>query len=264
MIASKPSALVLYALLLSNVVCCTHLKPPPFPGAATCPAGQVLLDAVRAPAPPVVKGIARIKVESPDEAFSVKELIIAQKPNRLRLETLSPLGQPGFYAATDGQELFLFAPSENAYYRGGATPRNLGLIIPLRLDVEEMVSVIMGRVPLIDYDVHHLSCAVNEEGYRLRLKGRDENTTQVLTFSGNDLRVVTSETYGREGLTCLVNYADYEPAGSTAFPRTITVSLPSKQTTVRISYKKVEMLPEIDPSLFSLTAPPGAKIVPLE
>ena len=53
-------------------------------------------------------------------------------------------------------------------------------------------------------------------------------------------------------------------AGNTAFPGTITVSLPSEQTTVRINYKKVELLTEIDSSLFRLSAPQGAKIVPLE
>ena len=159
----------------------------------------------------MLKAIAKIKVESPDETFSVKELIIAQKPNRLRLETLSPLGQPGFYAATDGQELFLFAPSENTFYHGSATPRNLGLSIRLHLRVEEMVAVILGRVPLIDYDADHLGCTVKEDGYVMQLRGRDENTTQVLTFSGDYLRVVASETYVNDGnWPASINYADYE------------------------------------------------------
>lgn len=262
--ACNRSVYILAVLLMGSVACCAHLKPPPYPGVDRCPGHHVLLDALLVPQPPVVKGIAKIKVESPEETFSVKELIIAQAPDRLRLETLSPLGQPGFYAATDGQDLFLFAPSENTYYRGAATPRNLGLIIPLRLGVEDMVSVIRGRVPLIAYDADHLRCAVEEAGYVLQLKGRDENTTQVLTFSRDGMRVVTSETYGREGLTCSIRYADYEPAGSIVFPRTITVSLPSEGTTVRIHYKTVELPPEIDSSFFRLSVPQGAKIVPLE
>jgi outer membrane lipoprotein-sorting protein len=215
-------------------------------------------------APPVLKAIAKIKVESPDEAFSVKELIIAQKPNRLRLETLSPLGQPGFYAATDGRDLFLFNPSENTYYYGSSTPRNLGLIIPLHLALEEMVSVILGCVPLINHHADTIRCTANENGYVIRLEGSDDNTTQVLTLAGNDLRVVASETYVNDGLTWSVNYADYEITGSMAFPRTVIVSLPPEGTTVRINYKKVEFLPEIDSSLFRLSIPRGAKIVPLE
>ena len=223
-----------------------------------------MLAAVRVTAPPVLKAIAKIKVESPDENFSVKELIIAKKPNRLRLETLSPLGQPGFYAATDGQELFLFAPSENTYYHGNATPRNLGLIIPLHLGVKEMVSVIMGCVPLIDYNEDHLGCTGNEDGYLMRLEGVDESTTQVLTLSRDGLRVVASEIYDSEGLTCSVTYRDYEIVEGVSFPGEITVFLPADRTTVRINYKKVEFLPEIDSSLFRLRAPQGAAIVPLE
>jgi len=264
-IVCRRAAPVVYVLLLISVSGCTHLTPPvPFPDSRQCPADHVLLDALRAPTPPVVKGMAKVKVESPGETFSVKELIIAQEPNRMRLETLSPLGQPGFYAATDGQELFLFAPSENTFYHGSATPRNLGLSIRLHMRVEEMVAVIRGRVPLIDYDADHLGCTVKEDGYVMQLRGRDENTTQVLTFSGDYLRVVASETHESGELTCAISYGDYEMDGNITFPRTITVSLPLEQTTVRISYKKVEFLPEVDPSLFRLSAPPGAKIVHLE
>ena len=261
----RRAAPVFYLLLLISVACCSHLTPPvSSPHAGQCPPKDELLAAVRVPASPVVKAIAKIKVESPDETFSVKELIIAQKPNRLRLETLSPLGQPGFYAATDGKELFLFAPSENTYYHGSSTPRNLSLIIPLHLAVEDMVSVILGRVPLIDYNDDHLGCTVNEDGYVMRLEGGDEITTQVLTFSGEDLRVVASEIYDREGLTLSITYRDYEMVGGVSFPGEITVFLPADRTTVRINYKKVEFLPEIDSSLFRLRAPQGAAIVPLE
>lgn len=263
--ACRPAALGFCFLLLISVACCTHLAPPvPFPYASQCPPDHVLLDAVRMPAPPVVKAIAKIKVESPDETFSVKELIVAQKPNRLRLETLSPLGQPGFYAATDGQDLFLFNPSENTYYHGLATPHNLGLIIPLNLGVEEMVSVIMGMIPLIDYDADQLLCTVKEDGYVIHLKARDESTTQVLTLAQENLRVVASEIYDGEGLTCSVTYKDYKVVGDHSFPGEITVFLPPDRTTVRINYKNVEFLPEIDSSLFRLSAPQGATVVPLE
>lgn len=265
MIACRRAVPVFYFLLLISVACCSHLTPPvPFPYASQCPPDHVLLDAVRVPAPPVLKAIAKIKVESPDETFSVKELIIAQKPNRLRLETLSPLGQPGFYAATDGKDLFLFAPSENTYYHGGATPRNLALIIPLKLGLEEMVSIIMGCVPLIDFNNEHLGCAVNKDGYAMQFEENNERTTQVLTLSRDDLRVMASETYDGGELSCSITYDDYAMAGNIAFPGTITVSLPSEQTTVRISYKKVEFLPEVDSSHFRLIVPQGAKVVPLE
>jgi outer membrane lipoprotein-sorting protein len=264
-ISCRRAAPVFYILLLISIACCTHLTPPvPSPHAGQCPPEDELLAAVRVTAPPVLKAIAKIKVESPDENFSVKELIVAQKPNRLRLETLSPLGQPGFYAATDGQELSLFAPSENTFYHGSSTPHNLGLVIPLHLALEDMVSVIRGCVPVIHHDAHTIRCTANENGYVMRLEGSDERTTQVLTLSGNDLRVVSSETYVNDGLAWSVNYADYEITGSMAFPRTVTVSLPREGTTVRISYKKVEFLPEIDSSLFRLSAPRGATIVPLE
>jgi len=204
-------------------------------------------------------------VESSDETFSAKELIIAQRPGSLRLETLTPLGQPGFYAAIDGKDLFLFSPSENTYYHGGATPHNLGLIFPLNLGIEQVVSIFLGSVPLIDYDADHLLCTVKDDGYVIRLMTKDESTTQVLTLSREDLRVVASETYrDGEGLTLSIDYRDYEMIGEVNFPREITVFLPPDKTRVRINYKKVEFLSEIDSSLFRLSVPQGAAIVPLD
>lgn len=206
-------------------------------------------------------------MESPDESFSVKELIVAQRPGSMRLETLTPLGQPGFYAAIDGEDLFLFSPSENIYYHGRATPHNLGLILPmpLSLNMEQVISLILGSVVLIDYDADQLLCNVQEDGYLLRLRTRDENTTQVLTLSREDLRVVASETYGDgEELTLSVGYGGYEMVGGLNFPREITVSFPADRTTVRIHYKKIEFPADVDSSLFRLGVPQGAKIVPLE
>jgi len=262
-IASRPAASFVWFLLFVSFAGCAHLSPPAsLP--SECPPASMLVGSLRASAPPALKGIAKIKVASPKETFSVKELIVAQKPNLLRLETLSPLGQPGFYAATDGQDLFIFDPSENTFYRGGATRRNLALIIPLKMDVEEMVSILRGDVSLIDYNHDGLHCTVREGGYAVRLEGRDQSTTQVLTFSQKDLKVVASEIYESHSLTCAVNYADYEMAENTHFPREITVSLPSEQTTVRINYKKLEFLPEVDSALFRLSAPQGARIIPLE
>lgn len=254
-------------LLLLLTACCSHLAAPvPMTPEVPCSPFLLLRQAGEVPAVHSLKGIARIKVESPDETFSVKEFIIAQRPGSLRLETLTPLGQPGFYAATDGRELFLYNPSENTHYHGEATPRNLRLIkIPLHLAIEEVVSLVLGGVVLIDYDPEQSLCSANGDDYRIRLMTGDKKTTQVLTLSREDLRVVASETFrDGEALTLSVTYGSYEVDGGVNFPREIAVTFPADRTTVRINYKKVEFLSEVDSSLFRLDAPQGATTVPLE
>ena len=123
--------------------------------------------------PASLKGIARIKVEAPDEKFSLKELVIIKRPGCLRLETLSPLGHPAFFAVTDGKELFLFYPSENKFYHGMASPENISVFIPLNLRLEEIVSILLGKVSLIDYDTDQVECQVEGGFYLLRLSRDD-------------------------------------------------------------------------------------------
>jgi outer membrane lipoprotein-sorting protein len=215
--------------------------------------------------PRALKGIAKVKVKSPEESFSVKEFISAQSPNLLRLETLNPLGHPVFYAVTDGKEIFIFIPSENKFYRGSASPETLSLFIPLRLSIDELVPIFLGRMPLIDYDDGKVSCEEGDGFYSLQLLTEDRSEKQLLKVSADNLTVMESKTYKQGGeLIISVQFGDYEMIGDVLFPKRISVFIPHDETRVVISYKKLEILPEISPDAFRLTAPQGIEVVPLK
>jgi len=212
-----------------------------------------------------IKGIAKIRVESPDKKFSVKEVVIAKRPQYLRLETLSPLGHPAFFVVTDGRELFLFSPSENKFYHGIASPKNMSLLLPLSLSLEETISIMLGKVPLIDYDSEQVKCRVKGDFCVLRLSTRDGRFTQVLKVSLYGQKVIESETSEQgEGLILSTKYRYYEKLGETLFPKEISVSMPHDKTKVKVSYKRIELLSEIDPAQFRLTPPQGVEVIPLE
>jgi outer membrane lipoprotein-sorting protein len=203
-------------------------------------------------------------VELPDKKFSVKEIIIAQTPYYLRLETLSPLGQPQFIAATDGGELFLFYPSENKFYVGAASRRNLSLFIPLNLSLDTVVSLIMGRVPLIEYDDEQMVCEVQGDFYVLKLSGREGEQTQVLQLH-RDQKELKTESYEEGGkLLFTTQYGSYERIGDVRFPREISITVPQDGTKVQVRYKSVELLSQIDSEKFMLAPPQGAEVLTLE
>ena len=212
-----------------------------------------------------LKGIAKIRVESPKEKFSVKEIIIAKRPQCLRLETLNPLGQPLFFIVTDGKELSLFSPSENKFYRGVASRKNVSLFFHVNLGLEETVSIILGKVPLIDYDAERAECQMEGDFYVLKLSTRDKKFKQIIKVRHSDQKVVESDTYMQgEGLVRTTKFRRYEKAGETFFPREITVVLPRDETRVKINYKEIELFSEIDQDQFRLIAPQGVEVLPLE
>jgi outer membrane lipoprotein-sorting protein len=215
--------------------------------------------------PVALKGIAKVKVTSSDKTFSVKELISAQSPYSLRLETLNPLGHPVFYAVTNGKEAFIFDPSEEKFYFGSASPETLALFIPLSLDIAELVPIVLGRMPLIDYDDGQVSCEVVDELYSVELSAKDGSMLQRLKISAENFTVVESGTYEQGGeLITSVQFGDYEMVGDVLFPKKISVFIPHDATRVIISYKQLEILPEISADEFRLTAPQGVEVVPLK
>ena len=257
--------LVILGPLLVTLFSCAHLKrPATIPIDHRCFPGQILSMMKDSDTPQALKGIAKIKVESPDEKFSVKEFVIAKRPGSLRLETLGFLGHTEFVAVTDGKELFLFSPSDNTFYHGAPSPENLSRFIPLHLSLEEMVSILLGNIPLIDYDAQQVDGQAEDDGCLLRLSSEDGRYKQVLNVSLSRQKVVESKTYEEGALILLTRYRRYDEVGETLFPRDIVVSMPRDQTTVTIQFKDIELLSTIPPAEFKLTPPQGAGIIPLE
>ena len=246
--------------------CCTHLKTPlTKPPQQSCSLEDILLKVRDTGAPQGLKGLAKVKVKSAGEKFSVKELIVAQKPNLLRLETLNPLGHPQFFAVTNGEELYFFAPSENRFYYGNASPSNMSSFLPLSLSLENVVPLVLGGIPLIDYDAEQVGCQVMGDYFFLQLWAKDGDTRQVLTVGSDNLRVMESRIYHkREELYFSATFEDYEMTGEVLFPKKITIFMPEDDTTVTINYKKLEFLTDVDPAKFQLTVPQGAEVVHLQ
>jgi len=253
-------------LVLVLLSCCTHLKKPVLKSVyPPCSPQEILLIIKGTGVPVALKGIAKVKVTSSDKTFSVKELISAQSPSSLRLETLNPLGHPVFYTVTDGEEVFIFAPSEKKFYSGSASPQTLLSFIPLSLAIEELVPIVLGRMPLIDYDDGQVRCEVVDELYSLQLSAKDGSVSQRLKISADNRTVVESGTYEPGGeLIISVQFGAYELIGDVLFPKRISVFIPHDETRVTISYKQLEILSEISADEFRLTAPQGVEVVPLK
>ena len=255
-----------YCFFLFLLPCCTHLtKPASQRIYAPCSPQEILPIIMDTGIPAALKGIAKVKVRSSDESFSVKELISAQRPYSLRLETLNPLGQPVFYAVTDGKEVFIFSPSENKFYSGRTSPQTLSLFISLSLSIEELVPIVLGRMPLIDYDDGQVSCEEADDFYSLQLSAKDGSEVQLLKISVDNPTVVESATYEQGGvLISSVQFGDHEMIGDVLFPKRISIFMPHDETRVVIRYKKLEILPVISSDEFRLTAPQGVEVVPLK
>src|SRR5262249_47684521 len=94
-----------------------------------------------------VRALARLRYTSPEESRSAKQLVLAERPDRLRFEILSPFGAVFVLTAADGT-LAAWDRGESTVYRGPpraeTRPRSAEVAPP----VAPAVALLLGTPPL--------------------------------------------------------------------------------------------------------------------
>jgi outer membrane lipoprotein-sorting protein len=210
-----------------------------------------------------VKGLAHVRVSAPGKYFAAQEVIFARRPGFLRLESLSPLGNPQFYLVTNGPDLFIYNTGENRYYRGGAMARHFPSILPVILEPEEIVNLLLGTFPILPYEEISVNYDSQEDLWFLQLtrfSGKERQTLGVHPQSGN---VLYAE-YRLHGATRRLSFADFRPAQNLQIPYRIHFESPESKTQLTVEYTDLETNPSWEEPDFHLPVPRGAEVIHLQ
>ncbi|MCM2263664.1 MAG: DUF4292 domain-containing protein [Desulfuromonadales bacterium] len=206
-----------------------------------------------------LQGIARIRVQTPERTVSGTQVLLVEEPARLRAETLSPFGTPLLLMTANDTEINVLVPGDNRFYQGRATPENLGRFTRLPLRLADLVSILLFRPPLIDYqslETFQLSdggwMAVLEAGQRRQelLFDVGQHLSGVRYFHGGELQLRLA-------------YGDFD-ATPQLFPHRIELELPQQKTQASLVFKELEVNRQILPEVFALVPPAGALVTILD
>jgi outer membrane lipoprotein-sorting protein len=248
---------LLWCLLIIGCAAVPALPPEtPFP--------EVILNQMRTHGQSLegCKGLAQMKVAAAGKSFQAQQVIFARLPGWLRAESLGLLGTPQFYFVTDGRELNLYHPGENKYYRGRATANHLSLVLPITLDPEEIVSLLLGKPVLLDYDVASLRRNEEEGLWTLELASTPRKERQVLWIHPASLHILRAELY-RPALSQRLVFEDFRRIQGLLFPQKIQFTSFEPAARLALEYLDVELNPSWKPEDFQLPVPRGATILPL-
>ena len=92
-----------------------------------------------------VQGVAKVRVQTAERTVTGTQVILAEAPDRLRAETLSPFGTPLLLLAADGTELGVLLPGDNLFYQGRATPENIGRFTRLPFRLADLVGILLAH-----------------------------------------------------------------------------------------------------------------------
>lgn len=256
----RKGSLFFSLLLLGSVSCATLPREPSLP---LLP--EELRDRLQARSQALqgLKGLAHVRVSTPGKNFTTQEVIFARRPGFLRLETLSPLGTPLFYFVTTGQDLSMYHPGENRFYKGPARARHFSDILPAGLEPEEVISLLLGDFPFLPCKDLSSRYEAREKIWFLDLKDSSGGECQTLGIDPQSGRLLSAE-YSLEGIRRRLSFSDYREATHLSFPYLIHFESPAARTQFTIEYQEISLNPEWTDQDFSLPIPRGARVIILE
>jgi hypothetical protein len=248
-------------LLLVLTACVPRPPAPAVPAVALQVSEEILLEglAQNARAFQSLQGLAKVRVNAGGKSLSGTQVLLAEKPDRFRAETLSPFGQPLLLMATDGQEMDVMIPSEGRFYRGEASPKNVQRFTRLPLQVTDLVHLLLYETPVIGHGERTL--AAGEEGdYLLTLFG-ESGRLQRLRFDAA-LHLVESAYFRDDVLQLRVTYDQFQ-GDLHPFPRTVFLEMPALKAEGSLAFSEVRTNVAIPPERFTLSPSPGMEVLPI-
>jgi hypothetical protein len=253
------------ALFFWATACVTPIPPQPLsPGD---PRPRRLLDdwVERTSERQRLRGLARLAVDRNDGSIRLrgKQLVVLERPSRLRVEILGFLNQSLAVIATDGERFEVYRAEDQSYEAGEVDDRLLWNEAGIDLSPEEAVAVLLG-VPISEPLPAPVNAVRDGDG-RIQIDLADTQGTVVerATFDSAG-RLHAFEVLDDSGaVVWAAQFGEYRDVGGSPFAHSIGLDVRSGKTHAEISFRKVELNPNLPPGLFRLFPtregdPPGA------
>jgi hypothetical protein len=126
-----------------------------------------------------IKGVGKITfLESKKKEVTTRIAWVASTPNKIRIALNSISGHPMISAASDGQWFYFISHASGDFYKKRPTSFNMRRFFTISIKSGDIVDILFGRIPLVEYD----SSDLLDDRY---LKGRSGNFKRagIITFN---------------------------------------------------------------------------------
>lgn len=204
-----------------------------------------------------VRALAKVNYAGPEGKQGFEEAVLVQRPDGLRLETLTFLGAILIVTAND-KEIIGYHPREGVLVRGQSSKANLLRYTKLPLELHEITALLMGMPPV------EVSAPWRQEGNSLVFSpnGRKRDT---VAFESQLLVPTLWERLNGNGVVELTaRFDDYITTPAGLFPSRINVEAPLQGKKLEIRFQEPELNASIPAESFSQQKPANVQEVPIE
>lgn len=249
------------SLLLTLAACAPRSATPPPAPTGELPPESELVDSLLARRAAIrgLRALARTTYTAPSESRGVRQLIVVERPDRLRLEILSPFGVAFVLTTADGA-LSAYDGDEGTFYRGAATAENLARYTQVGLPAQVAVDILLGTPPFAQSG----SGVVSSDAGRIKLWQETGSRVHVTWFT-ETLEPARYEQRDDEGHVLIrASFAEFAELERLRVPTRLAIDLPASQQRIDIALREPELNPPVPDSIFALAMPPGSTVVDLD
>ncbi|MBW2602915.1 MAG: hypothetical protein JRE28_01190 [Deltaproteobacteria bacterium] len=132
-----------------------------------------------------IKGVGKITfLEKEEKEMTTRIAWVASTPDKIRITLSSVSGHPMISAASDGRWFYFVAHASGDFYKKRPTNFNMKRFFSVSIKSEDIVDILFGRIPVVEYDSTDL---IKDRSLKGR-SGKDLESTEVSSLN-KDIKV---------------------------------------------------------------------------
>ncbi len=206
-----------------------------------------------------ISGVLDTTLWRSDERVKLEQLFLRSKSGNLRIDTLSPIGQPLSTVVYDGGRLLILDHPNNQLLIGAANRDVMKKFLFVDLEPEALSTLLGGCMPFVNGTPSPVSWDANVGRSAFSLVN-EALVTKIWFENLGDVRRVDLL---KDAQTYTLRLGEYMQYGSHKRPQRLKFDDKSRSITIEFRFSDIQMLDQIPASSFLLSPPPGAEVRPL-
>lgn len=209
-----------------------------------------------------LRALARMRYRDGEESGSSRQVIVLERPDRLRVEVLSILGTV-FVMTADRQTFSAYATDEGTVYRGTPSRTLMGRYARVALGVNELIDLLLAS-PAAAPSGGRGDVSFDDDPGAIRLLHTDAIGSNSVWFSASYAPIAAERRDADGEIEWRAEFDGYEDHDGLHVATKVKLEFPPTQRRIELTLQNPEVNPPFDDSIFALQAPLGTKVVDLD
>jgi outer membrane lipoprotein-sorting protein len=176
-----------------------------------------------------------ISIDSPTLTNTGSFTVSINRPDSLYTKIEGPFGIDIADVLITRNEFIYYNATENKVIKGPSTQRNLGVILKMKVEFDDLVNALSGNFMIRNMDTSNYKISMLDDKYLLEQKS--DRSTQRYFIDSEDFYVTKIQSVDESGKLLLeILYEQFYNSDGVFFPKKITMTRPKEKQYVWVNY----------------------------